>query len=496
MLFLRRSLVGILLMALSIAALAWAGNSVWTAVETAMSEEPRRRPNREVVLSVNAVAIEPGLATPDMEVFGEVLSARTLDIRANAAGTLIELSDKFQNGGAVSAGEVLGLIDPAQARSDLSMAEADLRDAEADLRDAHVGVDLAQDDLSVAQEQAELRANALTRQNDLLARGVGSASAMETAALAAAAARQSVVSRRQAQAQAVARVDQATTHLARMQIALEDAERLLSETKIIAGFDGTLSDVAITDGGLVARNEILGRLVDPQTLEVAFRLSTVQYARLQDENGRLNEAEVEVILDVAGMGLKTSGQIERESAVVGEGQTGRLIFAKMDRAIAFRPGDIVTVRINEPPLDDVARLPALSLGADNTVLVIDEDQRLVAEEVELVRRQGDTVLIKAPHLAGQVIVAERTPLLGAGIRVRPLNEIGDQVATGGPGGAAVPPPEAVNLALTEERRAALVAFVEENRRMPDEAKKRILGQLNQPEVPTDLVNRLESRMGS
>jgi hypothetical protein len=51
------------------------------------------------------------------------------------------------------------------------------------------------------------------------------------------------------------------------------------------------------------------------------------------------------------------------------------------------------------------------------------------------------------------------------------------------------------LELTDERRAKLVAFVEGNTRMPPDAKTRVLAQLAEPQVPAQVVARIESRMG-
>ena len=82
------------------------------------------------------------------------------------------------------------------------------------------------------------------------------------------------------------------------------------------------------------------------------------------------------------------------------------------------------------------------------------------------------------------VVAERTPLLGAGIKIRPVR----------PDGAEAPP-EPELLALDPERRAKLVAFVEANTFMPDEAKTRVLTALKKDKVPARMVERIESRMG-
>ena len=54
---------------------------------------------------------------------------------------------------------------------------------------------------------------------------------------------------------------------------------------------------------------------------------------------------------------------------------------------------------------------------------------------------------------------------------------------------------AETVALDDERRAKLLEFVE-NSRMPDEVKTRMKAQLAEPEVPAEMVARLERRMGT
>ena len=471
-------------MAVTFGLMAYAGNTVWQALETRWSDEPQRRPARERVFAANVVAITPETIRPVLTTFGEVRSRRTLELRAASSGQVIWLSDKVEEGGAVEAGDVLVRIDPSDAQSALDTARADLSEAEADLRDAERSLGLAADEIVAAENQERLRANALTRQNDLLERGVGSTAAVETAELALSTANQSLLSRRQAQASAEARVDQIKTTLQRRAIALAEAERRLADTEIEAEFAGVLSNVGIVEGGLVSTGETFAELIDPDALELSFRLSTPQYTRFLNDSGRLEGAEVTASIDILGVDLEAKGRVSRESAAVGEGQTGRLLFARLDTAPGFRPGDFVSVKIEEPPLERVVRLPATAVDASGIVLVVGEEDRLEAAEVNLLRREGDDVLVRAPGLAGREVVAERTPLLGAGIRIRPIR----------PGNAEAPE-EPDLLALEPERRARLVAFVEGNQFMPAEAKKRVLGQLQQDKVPARIVERIESRMG-
>ncbi|MBL4767895.1 MAG: efflux transporter periplasmic adaptor subunit, partial [Rhodobacteraceae bacterium] len=118
-------------------------------------------------------------------------------------------------------------------------------------------------------------------------------------------------------------------------------------------------------------------------------------------------------------------------------------------------------------------------------LVVGDGDRLETLQVELVRRQGDDVLVRGVGLEGRDVVLGRTPLLGAGIRVRVLQDEADDATTSEP----------VMLDLSDERRAKLVAYVDNNKRMPAEAKARVLSQLQEGKVPAKLVERIESRIG-
>lgn len=483
--FLRRSLMGVFLLSVTLALMAWAGNMVREAVQARMNEEPRQFQQRERVLAVNVVTLEPQTMTPVLTVFGELRSQRTLDLRSATGGTVLQASDALVEGGAVAKGDLLLSIDPVEAEAALDRARADLQDAQAELRDAERSLLLEQDEVAAARAQADLRVQALTRARDLQTRGVGTAAAVEDAELAASSAQAAVLTRRQALASAQARIDQATTRLARADIGLAEAERDVADTEVFAAFDGVLADVTVSPGGRVTANESFSQLVDPTRLEVTFRVSTSQYARLLDGDGTLITAPVRVALDVSGVNLIAEGRITREGAAVGSGQTGRLLFARLDAAVGFRPGDFVTVSIDEPELDRVALVPATAVAADNTVLVVGEEDRLQSASVDLLRRQGDDVIITARDLAGQTIVAERSPLLGEGIKVNPIR----------PGAAAEEPAAPEMIALDDERRAKLIAFVTDGR-MPDDVKARILSQLEQDEVSSETVARLESRMGS
>ncbi|WP_187431324.1 Multidrug resistance protein MdtA [Roseobacter fucihabitans] len=482
--FLRQSMIGLFLAALTFGLLLYAGQLVGGAIQDRLAEKPAAPSANERVFAVNLIRAEAQTISPILETFGEIKSRRTLELRAAIEGRVVELSEVFEDGGRVGAGEVLARIDPADMLSVLDRAKADLADAQAEVRDAARSRDLARDEETAAEDQVDLRQKAYRRQVDLAARGVGTSAAVETAELAVAAARATVLARRQVVTQAEARVDQGTTRLLRAGIALEEAERNLNDTTVRAPFDGILSDTSVVAGRLVSANERLADLIDPTDLEVAFRISTAQYARLLDAEGNLMAVPVTATLDGAGNDLQATGVLSRVSAATAQNQTGRLMFARLDQVAGFRPGDFVSLSVLEPPLNNVVRLPAAALNAQGDVLVLGADDRAEAVAVTLLRRQGNDILVRGSGLVGREVIAAQTPLLGSGILVRPLRRDSAARDTG---------PEM--LELSAERRARLVAFVQGNNTMPKQARDRVLAQLAEPVVAAAVVARIESRMG-
>lgn len=483
--FLGRSLVGLLVLVMTLGLLGLAANTVRQALVTEEDEDAAPAP-RERVFSANVVAAEAATAEPVMTVFGQVRAQRMLELRAPAGGRIARLSASFVDGGAVEPGEVLLRLDDADARAARDLAQAGLAEAEAGVRDAARAVDLAGQDLAAAEAQAELRRQALARQENIRTRGAGSDAAVEDAELALSSAEQAVVSRRQALAQAETQRDLSATTLERARIALGEAQRALEDTVLTAAFGGVLNGVTVVPGGILSANERLGDLIDPAALEVSARVSTAQYARLVGQDGQVQPLPVTVSLDVGGAVIETTGRLTRAAASVGEGQTGRQVFAVLDAPAGFRPGDFVTLSIVEPPLADSVVLPSSALGADGAVLALGTDDRLEVVPATLLRREGDRVILSAEAVAGREIVRERSPLLGAGIKVKPVREAAGEAV-------AAETPDYIE--LTPERRAELIALVEGNERMPAEAKARVLAQLALDRVPARVVERLEAREG-
>ena len=489
--FIGRSLFGLFLIALTCGLLATAAGLIYSSFQERAAKQGNKRPQKERIFSAHVMEAKASKIQPEIEAFGEIQSKRALDIRIPVGGTIVYLSPNFVEGGKVTKDEILVVTDATDSEDKVTLAKADLDEAKDSEIEAKNALSLAFDDLAAAVKQSNLRNQALKRKEGLTDRGVVTEASLESAALSAASAEQAVLSKRKSILQAQSRLSQTKGTVVRRELAFANAERKLQNTKVKAEFDGTLSNVSLVSGGIVNNNERVGLLVDPSSLEVKFRISATQFNRLIDASGNLQAIPTFVKLDVFGTEISASGSVERLSATVGTGLTGRLLFSSLSNGnvSSFRSGDFVTVTLKEPTLNNVLELPSNALSGGNRILTLTDEDRLQEIEVSILRRNKNNVIIDATNVIGKEIVTNRTPLLGAGIKIKPIRLGGSKASSD-----AAPEPE--KIALDEERRQKMISFIEGNGYIPKTAKKKIIKALSEAEVPVKLIKRIESRMGN
>jgi len=481
--FMTRSLLGVALMALTIALVGAGLRTLSVSIATHEAGKTRKAQDRERVYTVKVAPVSVITTQPKILSYGEIESGRSLELRAVRGGALVEIGPQFRDGGLVTAGTLLFATNPADAQSARDLAETELLDAQGEEIDAAVDVELTAAELASAERQLELRTAAELRQRDLVQRGVGTDSALETASLATSSAQQAVVGRRQAIARANARLKRAEIGVKRRQIALAEAERVLADTRLVAPFSGVLSGVSAVEGRLVSPNETLGTLIDATALEVAFRVSTAQYARLISSGKALDQIDFETTLALDGAPVTVSGRLDRVGAEVGDSQTGRLLFGALENVTpgSLLPGDFVSVSITEPQISGVSQVSSEAVNSNARMLLLGDDERLEAVQVTIERRQGNSVIVRGlPE--GREYVAIQQPQLGPGVKVKPVRD-----------GQGLQ--EVAMITLDAERKDRIVKAIEGNAYIPKDRKAQILARLAEDQVPVEMVERIEARMG-
>ncbi len=334
----------------------------------------------ERVWAVNTIAASYADVQPKLTLYGQVMAARSSELRSQVSGRSIQVGPNFRDGGVVEQGEVLLEID----RFDYETALAEQRSI------------LKEVQISVAKSQRKF-----DRAKELHAEGNVSDEFMDDAEL----------NLRQEEARREQR-----------QIAVRRADRDLRETLIAAPFNGVISDVAVQLGQQVSTSDRLADIIDLDRLEVRFSLSNAQFGRLLTAQETLEGRKVKISWEVGNQSVEFDGRISRAGAEITSTMGGVMIYASIDdtdRFTSIRPGALVSINVADKVYENVIRAQDSALYSDASVYVVREG-RLVRESVEVLGFSEGQVFFRPVEggtiKSGEPIVTTQLREAGAGAR--------------------------------------------------------------------------------
>ncbi len=371
----------------------------------------------QFALPVAVVAAERGTHAPTITAYGEVIARRSADVRVRVGGPVLRVSERFANGSAVNAGEVLLELDPFEYERRVEETAAAVREAEARLAETRENSRHHDNLVRLAEERRDLTQAEYERQTELAEQNVSARRTLEAAQSRLAEAKTDLTLRRQQAGTSAAQIDQREAILERMRAAAARSVRALEDTRIRAAFDGHLSEVSADVGQQVAAGERIARLIDTTTLEVRFFVPEGRLARLMDiGDGGIGATCIVSWRTESGVRTYTA-TVTRIEGEIESGRAGINVYARMiDQDVAgdpIRPGAFVEIELYEDAHVGVFRLPANAVHPGPFVLVAVDG---VAEprDVVPVARAFDAVLVEGDLNAGEAVIVTRSAELGAG----------------------------------------------------------------------------------
>lgn len=349
---------------------------------------------------VATIRVERGTVRQTAEANGTIEPHVQVEVKSEVAGEIIEVH--VSEGDTVAAGDVLFRIDRRVAERSLEEARVTLRRARAELAQARANVAVAeaqQDDAEASRQLSERSA----------ARGLVSDEADRSARTAAAVARATLQQREAA-------VLAASASVASARLAVQDAAQQLGETEIVAPMAGTVLDVAVERGSIVASatglsgGTVLGTLADLADLRVLGQIDEAQIAQV--EVGQSVEIRVEAYAERI-----FSGHVERV-APLGVEESNVVTFA-------------VEIVIDDPERD---RLRS-GMSADLSIIVGEEAGVLVP--LTAVRSDGPRRLVQLA--SGEERAVESGATDGHRLVITGGLAEGDEIRVTPSGGATVAP---------------------------------------------------------
>ena len=347
-------------------------------------------------------ADQPAIENPAVSVFqvkteevGQYLEfvARTepnqsVEIRARVEGELISRS--FTEGGIVTKGQELFQIDPDQY-------SASLAEAEAALKSQRVGAANALRNLERGQELSKT--------------GFISNSDLDKLVTTS------------SQAEAAVRSAEAN---------LEKASLNLQYSTIHAPFTGSIGRVKFNVGNLVTpQSDSLATLISIDPMYVNFQLEEARYLNYLQMPEDIQQ-EVNLTLRLPNNQVYTGDGVVNFADTRIDESTGtvamRAEFSNTNGGLV--PGLFVTLMIETEDKESVALVPQVAVQENQQgkfVLVVGEDNKVVARVVQLGRRMNAMWVVESGLEAGEQIVIEGLQKVRPGVEVDPIEKTIDSI---------------------------------------------------------------------
>lgn len=295
--------------------------------------------------------------------FGTVEPRSETDLVSEVSGRIVSTAQGMVTGGFFDVGEVLFEVDPSDYKIALELASAALAKAASE-------VNFAQKDYD--------------RQLDLKQRQSAS-QALEDEALK--------------------RLQFAKAGYREAAARLEGAQRDLTRTRVVAPYQGRVRSEKIDVGQYVSKGVAVAKLYATDYAEVRLPIQDQELAYLDvtlSEQGIAETERPKVRLSANFAGemqrwegevVRTEGEIDAVTRMVNLVARIKAPYQTSAGGTPLAVGLFVEAEILGRKLPGVVKLPRSALRGDSSVFLIDAEQRLRLVSVNVVRREGDWVLI-------------------------------------------------------------------------------------------------------
>ena len=219
--------------------------------------DPRQRRAFKTVYTIDTVEAKLGDYQPVFTSYGQTIAARSVDLRSLVSGEIIAVNPKLRAGARIAKGEALVEIDEFNYRGALAEANANLQEAQARLLENEAQIALEQSKLESANEQLELAVTDLQRIESLKERQTATQQQVEARKLVVSQRKQSVALSENTLKVQQARIDQQKASLLRLQWKVDQAQRNLDSTTLVAPFSGIVRSSTAEIGRAITANDVV-----------------------------------------------------------------------------------------------------------------------------------------------------------------------------------------------------------------------------------------------
>jgi HlyD family secretion protein len=305
---------------------------------------------RERVWRVDAETVEPRRLAPSLELYGSVQTPNLLRAAASAPARVARVL--VREGDRVESGQLLVELDPRDFSLRLAQAQAQLDELKAQLESERTR---HRSDLAALEHERKLLAIAedgVQRASQLTRQRVGSQTDLDLAEQEMARQALSVSNREMSIADFPARERALTSRLDSASARFEEIALELERGRVMAPYDAIIATVSVTPGDQVRKDDVLLTLYAIDSLEIRARIPAPFQSELTEALDTLGQLPAIAIVGDRRLPLSLDRLAGEASASGIDG-----LFDVEDEAGLLRAGQMVSLRLERPPRDDVVPAP-------------------------------------------------------------------------------------------------------------------------------------------
>ena len=315
---------------------------------------PRDEP--QPLPQVRAIDIALGDVPVTIIAHGTVSARIELELASEVTGRVESVAPQFESGEMVTSGTVLLKVDPTIYRLALAEAKAALASAKNALADA-----------------TALKRSALMRESEL-------------------------------------NIEAALQRITK-------AEQDLAYTEIKAPFDAVVDEKLVDFGQFISAGRTVARLLSSDTAEVSLPVKSAEVGLIDASSTVLLSAKIgEQQQQWNARILRIESRVDQRTRVIPVVVEVNAPYELSVNAHRLPLGLFVRATIAGKPISAAARLPISALQADDSVFVL-SNNTLQRRKIEIVVREGDSVIVNGGLETGDVVVISRLEVMFEGMKV-------------------------------------------------------------------------------
>lgn len=356
----------------------------------------KRKPARALELTVETQVLEPQSFGVRIDTQGVVEPRTTTTLIPRISGEIINVSSHFRPGGFFEKGDTLLTIDQSDYKLDIKTAQADLAEAQFNFAQEQAQAQLATDNWErLGRQQA---ASDLALHKPQLAR-------------------------------AKAAVDSAGAKLQKIELDLQ-------RTQIKAPYAGRILEQFVDVGQYVSPGNPLVKIFATDYVEIRLPITEKQRGMLDLPRAYSGEpidtksaAEATITAAMGGKDYSWSGRVIRTEGSVDKSTRQVYLIAQVDypykRMQDDRPpleiGQFVKAEIQGKKLEAVYVLPRTAIQGNDTILLVDQDDRLQRKKIDILWETRDQLVVRNGLIPGERLCVTYVPFAANGAKVKSID---------------------------------------------------------------------------